>query len=167
MSETINDLGQQIHEYKKLLSSVYLYIKWYEVTRQLTTEQKELFADAVDKSFMERQVADGEEPRAVAERWWHDDYPLEKLELLRTRSVRPDFRSILDGERAKAGRLDQYMREQYKKAVDDGQEYAAESIARILYESGVDAMGFRKQDPEEYEYWFRFFLHELRKTVQP
>lgn len=45
----------------EVLHSVWLYIDWRYVTKQLTTEQKNLFADAVD--------AHSEEP-PVADRWW-------------------------------------------------------------------------------------------------
>lgn len=49
--------------YADLLATLWLYVNWRHVTRQLTTEQKRLFADAVDAS------SDG----PVAERWW--DWP--------------------------------------------------------------------------------------------
>lgn len=47
----------------EVLHSVWLYIDWRYVTKQLTTEQKNLFADAVD--------AHSEEP-PVADRWWEE-----------------------------------------------------------------------------------------------
>lgn len=59
--------------YDDLLGSIWLYIGWRYVTKQLTTPQKELLADAVDRDVMRSQREDGEEPRPVAERWWRDD----------------------------------------------------------------------------------------------
>lgn len=58
--------------YDDLLGSIWLYINWRYVTKQLTTAQKELLADAVDRDVMRSQREDGEEPRPVAERWWRD-----------------------------------------------------------------------------------------------
>lgn len=51
-------------QYVDLLGSLWLYLDWRYVTRQLTTEQKVLFADAVDASS---------DAGPVAERWW--DWP--------------------------------------------------------------------------------------------
>ena len=55
-----------------LLGCVSLYIPWQFVTKQLTTEQKELFADAVDA--WSARLNDGD-PSWVnpAPRWWRDD----------------------------------------------------------------------------------------------
>ncbi|MGH3587242.1 MAG: hypothetical protein ACRDQ0_13045 [Pseudonocardia sp.] len=52
-------------EYQDLLASIWLYVKWRYVTKQLTTEQKELWADAVEAS------GDPDEPTAV-DRWWRE-----------------------------------------------------------------------------------------------
>jgi hypothetical protein len=64
-------------DYEDLLGSIWLYIDWRYVTKQLTTRQKELFADAVDRDVMRDvmrdQEEDGDEPRPVADRWWRDD----------------------------------------------------------------------------------------------
>jgi hypothetical protein len=54
--------------YRELLGSIWLYIDWRSVTRHLTTDQKNLFADAVDTSG----DPNDREPRA--ERWWRDDF---------------------------------------------------------------------------------------------
>lgn len=59
---------------RDLLGSIWLYVKWRYVTKQLTTEQKELWADAVDAKARQQQIEDGEELRPVAERWWRDDF---------------------------------------------------------------------------------------------
>ena len=55
-------------DYDDLLGAVWLYIKWHYVTRQLTTAQKELFADAVDRSS--ERMHDGIGEPSKAERWW-------------------------------------------------------------------------------------------------
>lgn len=46
---------------RELLGQIWLYVHWHYVTRQLTTAQKNLWADAVDTSG---------EPGPKAERWW-------------------------------------------------------------------------------------------------
>jgi hypothetical protein len=51
-------------EYDGLLSSIVLYIDWRYVTKNLTTEQRELFADAVER--------DAGEPVSYVERWWRE-----------------------------------------------------------------------------------------------
>jgi hypothetical protein len=48
--------------YQDLLGCIWLYVNWRYVTTQLTTEQKELWADAVD-SFDGVRTAD---------RWWRE-----------------------------------------------------------------------------------------------
>jgi hypothetical protein len=53
----------EIDAYRELLGAIWLYVKWHYVTKQLTTEQKQMWADAVD-SFGETD----EGPKA--ERWW-------------------------------------------------------------------------------------------------
>jgi hypothetical protein len=57
-----------------LLGSIWLYVGWRSATRSLTTDQRELWADAVDAKSMRGQAEDGEEPHPVAERWWRDDF---------------------------------------------------------------------------------------------
>lgn len=63
------------------LGSIWLYVNWHYVSKQLTTEQKELWADAVD------EFGDPEDRGPKAERWWRDDAPApahdEVLERLR------------------------------------------------------------------------------------
>lgn len=59
-----------LKQYQDLLHSIWLYINWRHVTRQLTTVQKELFADSVDAAS-KRENEDGFEPwKPVADRWW-------------------------------------------------------------------------------------------------
>lgn len=68
-----------IAAYQDLPSSIWLYIDWRYVTRQLTAEQRELFADAVDAEG--RRVAEQEGPAWGAptrvDRWWRDGEPRE------------------------------------------------------------------------------------------
>ena len=57
--------------YEDLLDSLYPYINWKDVTRRLTTPQRELFADAVDAVRLRSEDAGGPEFSAV-ERWWQN-----------------------------------------------------------------------------------------------
>ena len=59
-------------DYEDLLGAISLYIPWRFVTRQLTTPQKELLADAVDAWSARLNAGD---PAWVhpADRWWRDD----------------------------------------------------------------------------------------------
>lgn len=63
---------QQRAELQDLLGSIWLYAEWRWITRQLTTEQKELWADAVDARSAIRHIEDGEDVHPVADRWWRD-----------------------------------------------------------------------------------------------
>lgn len=71
---------EMIRRYEDLLDSVELYIKWRWVTGQLTTEQRELFADALDHEAARTHGPDGEDPdpelavRGRGRRWWSPDY---------------------------------------------------------------------------------------------
>jgi hypothetical protein len=58
--------------YEDLLASLWLYINWRFVTKQLTTEQKELFADAVDASHARANADDPDLGPYSVERWWRD-----------------------------------------------------------------------------------------------
>lgn len=51
-----------------LLHGIWLYVDWRKVTRQLTTEQKDMWADAVE-AFSE--VLEPGDP-VEADRWWRD-----------------------------------------------------------------------------------------------
>ena len=73
-ADRIEQLTAERDDLRELLGSIWLYVKWRHVTKQLTTEQKELWADAVDAEARQRQIEEGEEQRAVAERWWRDDF---------------------------------------------------------------------------------------------
>lgn len=52
-----------------LLGCIWLYVDWRYVTKKLTTEQKEMWADAVDV------FGDPADRAPKAERWWRDDAP--------------------------------------------------------------------------------------------
>ena len=51
---------------RDLLGTLWLYTNWRYVTKNLTTEQRELWADAID----EWHASQGEENKI--ERWWRD-----------------------------------------------------------------------------------------------
>jgi hypothetical protein len=52
-----------------LLGSIYLYVNWRYVTKQLTTEQKETWAAAVE-AWSAALNADTDERPHKADRWW-------------------------------------------------------------------------------------------------
>lgn len=58
---------------EELLSSIYLYVNWKYVTRQLTTEQKEEWARAIDKTHAYNDAMECQ-PFHPVPRWWRDDY---------------------------------------------------------------------------------------------
>jgi hypothetical protein len=64
------DLAQR---YEDLLASIWLYVPWHWVTSQLTTPQKELWADAIDAGHARAAAEDPGLDPLPAERWWRDD----------------------------------------------------------------------------------------------
>lgn len=56
--------------FEDLLSSIYLYVSWQQVTKQLTTEQKTLWADAVDANWQRMNEADPGIRLGTVPRWW-------------------------------------------------------------------------------------------------
>lgn len=66
-----NHFAGRCRDHEELLGAVWLYISWRYVTKQLTTEQKNLFADSVDAYWRRMDEEDGS---ARAERWWTDEY---------------------------------------------------------------------------------------------
>lgn len=58
----MTDPQPTVDQYIDLLATLWLYMNWRSVTRQLTTEQKNLLADAVDAAHAD----------PVAERWWSE-----------------------------------------------------------------------------------------------
>lgn len=59
---------------RDLLGSIWVYVDWLSVTRWLTRERNELWADAVDAAVGPGSVSPGETPRPIAVRWWRDDF---------------------------------------------------------------------------------------------
>ena len=53
-------------EAERILGTLWLYVDWYYCTKQLTTAEKEVWADAVDAWSSELNG----QPEAFAERWW-------------------------------------------------------------------------------------------------
>lgn len=76
-STAVGTLGKVIAErpdiaaYRELLHYIYLHVNDAFVMRKLTTEQKELWADAIDA------CGDPNDPTAYP-RWWRDDYRAER-----------------------------------------------------------------------------------------
>lgn len=62
----VERLEQRQTEYREILHCIWLYVNWHYVTKQLTTEQKNLWANAIDLCSR----ADHPGAAAVAERWW-------------------------------------------------------------------------------------------------
>lgn len=50
-----------VAQLQDVLADIYLYIDWRYVTKQMTTENKNLFADAVEAGSLEDMEVD---------RWW-------------------------------------------------------------------------------------------------
>lgn len=57
--------------YEDLLGDISLYVPWRFVTLQLTTEQKEMWADAVEA--WSAQLNAGTDETTTVDRWWRDD----------------------------------------------------------------------------------------------
>jgi hypothetical protein len=60
---------QQRDKARDLLGAIWLHVGWRSVTRHLTTEQRELWADAVE-------VAGDPGSTIAVDRWWRDDAPM-------------------------------------------------------------------------------------------
>lgn len=71
-------LQARIDEHEGILAAIWLYVKWRYVTKQLTTEQKNLWADAVERVSERDHPGEG----AKADRWWsaalQGDQPTER-----------------------------------------------------------------------------------------
>ena len=64
LHDEIGRLRAERSQYLDLLGQIWIYVHWRYVTRQLTTEQKTLWADAVDAS------GDPEDRGLTVDRWW-------------------------------------------------------------------------------------------------
>lgn len=62
-TETIAAKDEEIKKLRKLLHCIWLYADWRYVTKQLTTEQKELWADAIAQDPWDNEVTE-------VDRWW-------------------------------------------------------------------------------------------------
>ena len=66
-NENISDLDsfvEEIRELEELLASIWLYVPWKKVTRELTTEQRERWVAAINANSPE------DEPLDPLWRWW-------------------------------------------------------------------------------------------------
>lgn len=63
-----------VDQYRELLGDIELYVNWRHVTRQLTTEQKELWANAVEWSSARANNEPIQPGRA--DRWWRESAPV-------------------------------------------------------------------------------------------
>lgn len=64
---------EELAALRDLLGSIWLYTNWRAVTKQLTAEQRELWAFTIDAVVGPGMVSPDESPRPVADRWWRDD----------------------------------------------------------------------------------------------
>lgn len=64
-----NDHLRRRHILDGACHSVWLHGDWRWLTRQMTTEEKEAFADAVERFSAALEPG---EPGAVMDRWWRD-----------------------------------------------------------------------------------------------
>ena len=51
-----------LHE--QILGDIYLYVDWRSITKHLTTEQKEAWADVVEREFAKDEI------EHKVDRWW-------------------------------------------------------------------------------------------------
>ncbi len=70
---TASHSDAQREDFEDLLGCISLYVSWRFVTKQLTTKQKELFADAHD-AWQVRLHADDPDVGELtpADRWWRE-----------------------------------------------------------------------------------------------
>jgi uncharacterized membrane-anchored protein YhcB (DUF1043 family) len=80
-----DQLRAAVEQTDELLGAITLYISWRYVTRNLRTDQKELFADAVERFENRMHGPDGEDPDpemaglpSYTPRWWRDDAALDQ-----------------------------------------------------------------------------------------
>ncbi len=64
------DWRENFEAAQHLLGCIWLYVDWRFLTKQMTTAQKEMWADAVDN------FGDPADRGPKADRWWRDDAPL-------------------------------------------------------------------------------------------
>lgn len=62
----------KIREFEDLLTAIYLHVPWVGVTRPLTTEQKNLWADSVDADWRRANETEPGIEIGVVPRWWDE-----------------------------------------------------------------------------------------------
>lgn len=68
---TVEELAADVQALEDLLGDLWLYVNWRWITTQLTTPQKERFADAVEASSARLNA--GTDETTHVDRWWRDD----------------------------------------------------------------------------------------------
>ena len=117
-------------ETQDLLAAIYLYVHWSDVSRRLTTEQKEAWADAVEAS----SARDG--GSMTVPRWWRDDYvPARPRPVAPSRRVTLELTAYLSAGAPMGGFYDM------QTGPDGGATFS-------IPESVVDEDAIRDADPE-------------------
>lgn len=57
-------------QFEDLLASIWPYVPWNYVTSQLTTEEKDQWADAIDAAHARMDAVEPGIPSDPVERWW-------------------------------------------------------------------------------------------------
>ncbi len=68
---SLHEALADVRDLENLLGCIELYVKWRWVTKQLTTPQKERWADAVEA--WSARLNDGTDETTHVDRWWRDD----------------------------------------------------------------------------------------------
>lgn len=71
------ELQPTVRDLEDLLATLWLYINWRFVTKQLTTPQRELFADVIDARHARLNSSDPGLNCHPVQRWWRsrDELP--------------------------------------------------------------------------------------------
>lgn len=64
----VAQLKAAIDDYREMLLCIWLYVPWRRVTGKLTTEQRNLWADAIEETSERWHPGDG----SKVDRWWQD-----------------------------------------------------------------------------------------------
>ncbi len=64
LRKLLHEVDEQHSAARDLLGCIWLYVNWRYLTKQMTTEQKEMWADAVD------DFGDPADREPKADRWW-------------------------------------------------------------------------------------------------
>ena len=71
--ELIDRLRADVVALEDILGQTYLYIGWRYLSKQMTTVEKERWADAID-AWSARLNDASDDVGLLAPRWWRDDY---------------------------------------------------------------------------------------------